>query len=244
MVRSISCGLSPRPTESEPCGSKSTSSTLRPYSASAAPRLMVVVVLPTPPFWLHIETTRALPWRRERRGLRELGHRSPGRADHGSADRGERRLGLRLRVGDERDRVGSRGCQLQSGRLRGADGRSNGGISDGTAALTGKSSRTTRHRSSVYPSLVAPDMSTRRLDAQSIDRVAPILRDPMPGLRQPTRRRRQPPTPHRKSVNPARLRAQPPPACGEFVDSPVYDAGCVKAAVTTAVKPAGSTLPP
>ena len=34
---------------------------MRPYSASAAPRLMVVVVLPTPPFWLHIEITRALP---------------------------------------------------------------------------------------------------------------------------------------------------------------------------------------
>ena len=35
---------------------------MRPYSASEAPRLMVVVVLPTPPFWLHIEITRALPW--------------------------------------------------------------------------------------------------------------------------------------------------------------------------------------
>src|SRR3954469_2170081 len=52
----------PKPTDSAPCGSKSTSSTLRPYSASAAPRLIVVVVLPTPPFWLHIEMTRALPW--------------------------------------------------------------------------------------------------------------------------------------------------------------------------------------
>src|ERR1044071_5978892 len=61
MDRSISCGLSPRPTESEPWGSKSTSSTLRPNSASAAPRLIVVVVLPTPPFWLHIEITRAGP---------------------------------------------------------------------------------------------------------------------------------------------------------------------------------------
>src|SRR5829696_4995988 len=30
----------------------STSSTWRPCSARAAPRLMVVVVLPTPPFWL------------------------------------------------------------------------------------------------------------------------------------------------------------------------------------------------
>src|SRR6478752_1287272 len=59
---SISCGLSPSPTDSEPCGSKSTSSTLRPNSASDAPRLIAVVVLPTPPFWLHIETTRARPW--------------------------------------------------------------------------------------------------------------------------------------------------------------------------------------
>src|SRR3954452_19607717 len=58
----ISCGFIPSPTDSDPWGSKSTSSTLRPYSASAAPRLMVVVVLPTPPFWLHIEMTRALPW--------------------------------------------------------------------------------------------------------------------------------------------------------------------------------------
>src|SRR5690625_1243889 len=37
-------------------------STLRPYSASAAPRLIVVVVLPTPPFWLHIAMIRAGPW--------------------------------------------------------------------------------------------------------------------------------------------------------------------------------------
>src|SRR3954453_14078554 len=59
MVRSIWCGFRPRPTDSEPCGSKSTSSTLRPNSASEAPRLIVVVVLPTPPFWLHIEITRA-----------------------------------------------------------------------------------------------------------------------------------------------------------------------------------------
>ena len=33
----------------------------RPYSASAAPRLIVVVVLPTPPFWLHIAMIRAGP---------------------------------------------------------------------------------------------------------------------------------------------------------------------------------------
>src|SRR5215213_3021386 len=45
-------GLKPSPTESAPWGSMSTRSTWRPCSARAAPRLMVVVVLPTPPFWL------------------------------------------------------------------------------------------------------------------------------------------------------------------------------------------------
>ena len=87
MVRSISCGLSPRPTESEPCGSKSTSSTLRPYSASEAPRLIVVVVLPTPPFWLHIETTRAWPWVATRARLGDVGHRAAGGADATSVGR-------------------------------------------------------------------------------------------------------------------------------------------------------------
>src|SRR3954452_12500380 len=54
-------GLTPSPTDRAPCGSKSTSSTLRPTSASAAPRLIVVVVLPTPPFWLHMAMMRAGP---------------------------------------------------------------------------------------------------------------------------------------------------------------------------------------
>src|SRR5689334_12572720 len=63
MLRSRLCGLTPSPTEQAPCGSKSTSSTLRPYSASAAPRLMVVVVLPTPPFWLARAMIRAGPCR-------------------------------------------------------------------------------------------------------------------------------------------------------------------------------------
>src|SRR5918994_6981095 len=52
MVRSRASGLRPSPTESAPCGSMSTRSTRRPCSARAAPRLMAVVVLPTPPFWL------------------------------------------------------------------------------------------------------------------------------------------------------------------------------------------------
>ena len=51
----------PRPADRAPCGSKSTASTLRPHSARLAPRLMVVVVLPTPPFWLHRAMMRAGP---------------------------------------------------------------------------------------------------------------------------------------------------------------------------------------
>src|SRR6516165_8032753 len=60
-VASSSCGWMPRPTDRAPCGSKSTSRTRRPNSARAAPRLIVVVVLPTPPFWLQTATTRAGP---------------------------------------------------------------------------------------------------------------------------------------------------------------------------------------
>ncbi len=37
-----------------PCGSRSTRSVWTPFSASAAARLIAVVVFPTPPFWLAI----------------------------------------------------------------------------------------------------------------------------------------------------------------------------------------------
>ena len=40
----------PRPVEALPCGSRSMISTSSPIAASAVPRLMAVVVLPTPPF--------------------------------------------------------------------------------------------------------------------------------------------------------------------------------------------------
>src|SRR5687768_14507655 len=46
----------PRPVEALPCGSRSTSSTFQPIAASAVARLIAVVVLPTPPFWLAIAT--------------------------------------------------------------------------------------------------------------------------------------------------------------------------------------------
>src|SRR5690554_4923139 len=46
-----------------PCASRSTSSTFLPTAASAVARLIAVVVLPTPPFWLARATTRARPER-------------------------------------------------------------------------------------------------------------------------------------------------------------------------------------
>src|SRR5271169_4420307 len=48
----------PRPVEALPCGSRSTISTFSPIAASAVPRLIAVVVLPTPPFWLATARTR------------------------------------------------------------------------------------------------------------------------------------------------------------------------------------------
>src|SRR4051812_10714 len=48
----------PRPVEAFPCGSESISSTRSPTAARAVPRLIAVVVLPTPPFWLATTRTR------------------------------------------------------------------------------------------------------------------------------------------------------------------------------------------
>src|ERR1700753_2387376 len=48
----------PNPVEALPCGSRSMTRTRLPMAASAVPRLMAVVVLPTPPFWLAMASTR------------------------------------------------------------------------------------------------------------------------------------------------------------------------------------------
>ena len=128
MVRSISCGLRPRPTDSEPCGSKSTSSTLRPYSASAAPRLIVVVVLPTPPFWLHIEIDAGVAVGGDRARLGEVRHRPAGGAEHdlgrstgSSTGRRRPRLDARPGLGGRAERargVGSGRRRVLRGRRR------------------------------------------------------------------------------------------------------------------------------
>src|ERR1700719_1523757 len=51
----------PTPVVVLPWGSISTSSTRRPMSASEAPRLTAVVLLPTPPFWLTTAIMRGVP---------------------------------------------------------------------------------------------------------------------------------------------------------------------------------------
>src|SRR6056297_215854 len=48
----------PNAVEALPCGSRSTISTRRPARARAAATFTAVVVLPTPPFWLAMVSTR------------------------------------------------------------------------------------------------------------------------------------------------------------------------------------------
>src|SRR6266849_6650692 len=50
----------PRPLVEFDCGSQSTSSVLTSAAAREAARLMAVVVLPTPPFWLATAMTRPM----------------------------------------------------------------------------------------------------------------------------------------------------------------------------------------
>src|SRR6266852_1904637 len=50
----------PRPLVEFDCGSQSTSSVLTSAAAMEAARLMAVVVLPTPPFWLATAMTRPM----------------------------------------------------------------------------------------------------------------------------------------------------------------------------------------
>src|ERR1039458_10400028 len=67
----LSSRLKPSPEEQLACGSQSTSSVLRPSSARQAARLMAVVVLPTPPFWL--TTPRIFPMGLQSNGKRNCG---------------------------------------------------------------------------------------------------------------------------------------------------------------------------
>src|SRR5688572_30547111 len=162
----MSCGFSPRPTDSDPCGSKSTSRTLRPYSARAAPRLIVVVVLPTPPFWLHIAMTRALPCSVSGRGSgRSIIGRPVGPSGRSTWGRSNGRASLTVSVS-----VGE-----------GLGGLNRGGIS--VALLPCDPGYPENVPPLIEPLLV---LSTRRL-------VAEHAGDTRPALRRGTRRTPKPP---------------------------------------------------
>jgi len=60
-VTSRSSAAIPSPVDAFPCGSKSISRIFWPASAKAAPMLIVVVVLPTPPFWFATAMILARP---------------------------------------------------------------------------------------------------------------------------------------------------------------------------------------
>ena len=112
----------PRPVVALPCGSRSTTRTRCSFSASAAPRFTVVVVLPTPPFWLATAMTRGSG--RSRRMFGPAGSLSvpadgassiagigagPGGSDSRSSGSGRRRAG---------GSIGWRGASESSGDRR------------------------------------------------------------------------------------------------------------------------------
>src|ERR1035438_4603055 len=71
MERRLSSRWNPSPEEQFACGSQSTRRTLRPSRARQAARLMAVVVLPTPPFWL--TTPRIFPMGIKSNGKEDVG---------------------------------------------------------------------------------------------------------------------------------------------------------------------------
>src|SRR6516225_2039071 len=76
----------PSPVEALPCGSESSNSTRSPMAARAVPRLMAVVVLPTPPFWLAMAMTRE--------GLGSAGKRSADMGEPRDLEDAPRRVAL------------------------------------------------------------------------------------------------------------------------------------------------------
>src|SRR3977135_1401899 len=102
----------PSPVDALPCGSRSTISTFSPIAASAVPRLIAVVVLPTPPLWCARASTRGtMGWSLMGRGAQ--GYRN--RSDYRYLTLGDtpHAHDPRLRVGFARDQV-----SLDSPRFR------------------------------------------------------------------------------------------------------------------------------
>ena len=120
-----------------PCGSRSTSSTHSPTAASAVARLMAVVVLPTPPFWLAIARMRGLRRRRVMGDVRLGGGTRAEIADPENAGLGRGLagnafslhvpLGLPPRVNSSRTPRAFRNRQMPPGASSGAARSSNCG---------------------------------------------------------------------------------------------------------------------
>ena len=137
----------------------------------------MVVVLPTPPFWLHIEITRALPCSVTGLRLGEVGHRTTGRTEGR----------LLVLEGRSKGRGSAHGCRLCGGR----DGRSGQGRHLGGGAAV-RAGGVTGNAENEPPALIAHSLvlSTRRLVAGHAGDTRPAVRDKgqgEPGNPQPTR---------------------------------------------------------
>jgi hypothetical protein len=97
----------PEPMVALPCGSRSTTSTRWPTRARPAARFTVVVVLPTPPFWLATQKMRG----RSRRSLRAQADAEADEEDAGQLFERARQAAVRAHLGA--DGVG-KGAQQQA----------------------------------------------------------------------------------------------------------------------------------
>src|SRR5512139_3802119 len=112
------CLSTPEAMVALPCGSRSTSSTLRLAAASEAARFTAVVVLPTPPFWLATAMMRAMCRRYRalaKRRARLTGCRARG-GRAGALDHGQMALALQPRYG-ERVHGGQHEARRQPGQF-------------------------------------------------------------------------------------------------------------------------------
>ena len=146
----------PSPVEALPCGSRSMINVRWPSSARQAPTLMVVVVLPTPPFWLATAMIRG-----------------SGRcADARSADRSTAPAPPRQRGGSTTARCS--GSVGGAGSPAGADG--NGGLpSASLGAVAASSGKLIRRflQAQAEPSVDRADSLARRADIGQAPRDVP-----------------------------------------------------------------------
>ena len=174
-----------------PCGSTSTSRTRRSASASEAARLMAVVVLPTPPFWLATATIFAhcqIVTVTSRKGPARAGGRRIPEAGSGlKAHGGETAYGVRPTASARDDR------QTDDGRFGGLTARTAHGSRG--SRLTAHGSRLTAHGLTAHGS---------RLTAQAVGR--PEGRPPPALLVRCPRLR--------LAASARQALARPPPPCG------------------------------